>query len=107
MIEHTMSLLNTAIDNHSLLNKNQKNVLRALIKLSLDYEVVASIKDLNQLTGVTNTTIASALSFLEKNKIIENLIRRGVIFTGCSINKSKLDEIVIRYNTKKDLLEKN
>jgi len=104
---NTNASLNTAVDDYSLFNKNQKNILKALLQLSINNDVIVSIKDLNKLTGVTNTTISSALSFLEKNNIIEQITRRGVIFTGCKINQLKIDDIMVRYQTKKTILEKS
>jgi len=93
-----------AIDNYSLFNKNQKNILKALVNLSIDGEVITSIADLSQITNLVRATISSALSFLEKNEIIEVIRSRGIVFTGCKINQQKLNEIIIRYQTKKSLL---
>lgn len=100
-------LILEAIDNYSLFNKNQKNILKALINLSVDGEVIASIADLLKITKSARATISTALSFLEKNEIIEIVRSRGVVFTGCKIKQPKLSEIIIRYQTKKSLLEES
>ena len=103
---YTEELINVSIDSYNILNKNQKSLLKALIKISTNNKVVSGVKELSNLIGVTNTTVSSALSVLEGNKIIQDITRRGIIFTGCVINKSKIDEIITYYQTKKTFLEK-
>ena len=100
-------LLLEAIDNYSLFNKNQKKVLQALLNLSIDGEVIASIKDLLDITKLTRATISSALSFLEAQEFIEIPSLRGVVFTSCKIKQSKLTEIVTSYQTKIKLINSN
>ena len=75
-----------------------------MVNLSIDGEVVVNIKDLTEITKVTRATASSALSFLEKQEIIEIPELRGVIFTGCKIKQSKLTEIIVRYQTKKNFM---
>lgn len=105
-IEYTEELLNKSIDSYSLLNKNQKKLLKAMVKISINGNVAVSVKDLSHLVNVSNATILKALLVLEKNDIINNITRRGIIFTGCSINKQKLNEIILYYKTNKSFLDK-
>lgn len=105
-IEYTEELLNKSIDSYSLLNKNQKKLLKAMVKISINGNVAVSVKDLSHLVNVSNATILKALLVLEKNDIINNITRRGIIFTGCSINKQKLNAIILHYKTNKSFLDK-
>ena len=105
-LEDTEELLNESIDNYSLLNKNQKKLLKALVKISINGEVAVSVKDLSHLINVSSATVLKALLALEKNDIINNIIRRGIIFTGCSINKQKINTIVLHHKTNKSFLNK-
>lgn len=105
-LEDTEELLNESIDNYSLLNKNQKKLLKALVKISINGDVAVSVKDLSHLINVSSATVLKALLVLEKNNIISNITRRGIIFTGCSINKQKINAIVLHYKTNKSFLDK-
>lgn len=96
-----LELINKAIDNYALFNKTQKNVLKALIRVNIDGYSIISIKELCQMVNVTNTPIKNAISKLEQHGMIEDIGRRGVVFTGCRVKQSKISEIVNRYNLKK------
>ena len=102
-----LELVELAIDDYSLFNKTQKNVLKALIRVDFDGCSIISIKDLCKAVSASSTPVSNALSFLEKEKVIEDIKHRGVVFTGCVINKEKITDIISRYKTKKLLLEKN
>lgn len=96
-----------AIDHYALLNKTQKAVLKILIKVNIDGYSDITIKELCQKVGVTNTPITNALLKLEKENIIEEIGRRGVVFTGCRVKPSKINEIINRYTVKNQhILEK-
>ena len=94
-------LIDKAIDSYALFNKTQKNVLKALIRVNIDGYSIISIKELCQMVNVTNTPIKNALAKLEQHGIIEDIGRRGIVFTGCRVKQSKISEIVNRYNLKK------
>ena len=104
VLEYSIELINEAIDGYSLLNKNQKALLKTLIKISTNLTVLTTIKDLSKILRVTNTTISNSISALQKHSLILNIKKRGVIFTGCEINKAEIDRIVSIY--KKIKLEK-
>jgi DNA-binding GntR family transcriptional regulator len=53
------------------------------------------------MVNVTNTPIKNAISKLEQHGMIEDIGRRGIVFTGCRVKQSKISEIVNRYNLKK------
>ncbi len=95
-----LELIDKAIDNYALFNKTQKNVLKALIRVNIDGYSVISIKELCQKVKVTNTPITNAISKLEQDGVIEDIRRRGIIFTGCRVKQSKITEIINRYNLK-------
>ena len=95
-----LELIDKAIDNYALFNKTQKNVLKALIRVNMDGYSVISIKELSQKVKVTNTPITNAISKLEQDGVIEDIRRRGIIFTGCRVKQSKITEIINRYNLK-------
>jgi Mn-dependent DtxR family transcriptional regulator len=105
ILEYPIELIHKSIDGYSLLNKNQKLLLKALIKISNNLTVLTTIKDLAKILGVTNTTISNSLAALQKYSLILNITKRGVIFTGCEINKAEIDRIILIY--KKTRLEKN
>lgn len=98
--------LEQAIDNYFLLNKTQRAVLKALVKVSIDDYAIISIKELRQMINVTNTPISNALTKLQEEGIIEDIQHRGIVFTGCKIKQSKISEIVNRYNIKQNLENK-
>jgi DNA-binding GntR family transcriptional regulator len=96
-----LELINKAIDNYALFNKTQKNVLKALIQVNIDGYSIISIKELCQMVKVTNTPVKNAILKLEQCGIIEDIQRRGIVFTGCKVKQSKISEIINRYNLKK------
>lgn len=95
-----LELIDKAIDNYALFNKTQKNVLKALIRVNIGGYSTISIKELCKRTGVTNAPISKALSCLEQYGVIEDIGRRGIIFTGCRVKQSKISEIINRYKIK-------
>lgn len=97
-----IELLEAAIDNYFLLNKTQRKVLKSLVKVSIDNISIISIKELNKMTGVTNTPISNALSKLKAEGIIEDIQKRGKVFTGCKIKQSKISEIINIYSKKQN-----
>ena len=105
-LDHSEQLILSSIEDYSLLNKNQKALLKTLIQMSSDLIALTTIKDLAKILKVTNTTVSTAIAALKKNSLIFNLKYRGVIFTGCEINKAEIDRIVSVY-TKKQNLENN
>ena len=101
-----IELLKTAIDHYSLLNKTQKNVLKQLIQVCIDGESIISIKELCNAVQTTSAPVSKAITYLEELGVIESISRRGVVFGGCKIKQSKLNEIVERYKAKQPLLKK-
>lgn len=95
-----LELIFKAIDNYALLNKTQRELLKVLIKVNIDGYSDISIKELCQKVNVTNTPISNAINKLEKEGIIEDIGRRGIVFTGCRVKQSKITEILNRYKIK-------
>lgn len=93
-------LIFQAIDNYALLNKTQKEVLKVLIRVNIDGYSDITIKELCNKVNVTNTPISNAITKLEKENIIEEIGRRGNVFTGCRVKQSKITEIVNRHTIK-------
>jgi DNA-binding transcriptional regulator YhcF (GntR family) len=100
-----LELLDQAIDDYALLNKTQRKVLKALIKVNVEDYSIISIKELGKIVQATATPISNAISKLEKEGIIEDIQRRGVVFTGCKIKQSKISEIINRHKIKIAQLE--
>lgn len=95
-----LELIFKAIDKFASLNKTQKEVLKVLIKVNIDGYSDITIKELCNKVNVTNTPISNAINRLEKEGIIEDIGRRGVVFTGCRVKQSKISEILNRYKIK-------
>lgn len=95
-----------AIDAYSLLTGTQKNILKAMIEIAVNDEVVATIRDLQDITKVTRTSLSAAVSLFDKQGIIELYDIRGIKFTGCKLKQSKLQEIIAHYDSKQQSLGK-
>jgi len=98
--------LYAAIDNYSLLTKSQKTILKSMIQISIDNEVVASIDDLSKLTSTRRATVSAAINMLEKIGIIEVSQITGIRFSTCMLKQSKLNEVVAHHQKKKQLMQK-
>lgn len=100
------NMLYDAIDSHSQFSPNQKDVLKALLKLEVGGETAATINDLLSISKCTRATISTAIAYLNKYGVISNTNVKGKKFTGCRINKDKLDVIIDHYKKKKNLIIK-
>jgi len=89
-----------AIDAYSLLTNTQKTILKAMIHISVNDEVVATVTDLQNMTKFTRASISAAVSFFDKQGIIELSEIRGIKFTGCKLKQNKLQEIIAHYERK-------
>lgn len=89
-----------AIAGYNILNKTQKNVLKELVQVCMDGKSIISIKEICQSIETTTSPVSKALNTLEELGIIEDITRRGIIFTGCKIKESKINEIVARHKAK-------
>lgn len=92
--------IKSAIDNYNILNKTQKNVLKELIKASVDGKSIISIKEICGSIKTTTSPVSKAIHVLEDMEIIEGIMRRGIIFTGCQVKESKIKEIIERHKAK-------
>lgn len=102
-LEENNKILNDAIDNYSILTNNQKKLLKVLVQISVNDQVVASIDDLSKLTNSMRATVATGITLLEKLGIIEISKITGIRFSSCTLNQDKLGEIVSHYQNKKSL----
>lgn len=89
-----------AISSYNILNKTQKNVLKELVRTCMNGESIISIKQICKSIQTTTSPVSKAINSLEELGIIEDITRRGIIFTGCKIKESKINEIVARHKTK-------
>lgn len=100
------TILYDAIDDYSILTANQKKLLKTLINIAVDGEVVASINDLSRLTNTMRATVSTGLTMLEKIGVIEISKVTGIRFSSCTLKQSKLNEIIAHFQNKKQLLQK-
>jgi DNA-binding transcriptional regulator YhcF (GntR family) len=101
--ENNNFILYNAIDEYSIFTANQKKLLRTLIDIAVEDEVVASIADLAKLTQTMRATVKTALDLFEEIGVIEISKITGVRFSACTIKREKLEEIIRHYQKKKDL----
>lgn len=98
------NIVNQAIDDYNLLTKSQKKILKSLIQLSVNNEVVITIEELSKINQTTRATVTAALELFSKKTIITIPDTTGVRFSSCVINQDKIEEIVQHYNNKSKLL---
>lgn len=103
--EENNTLLYKAIEDYSFFTKNQKKLFLIMVKMAVDFELAATISDLQKASSVTRATISNAIIFFDKNGFIELLDIRGSKFSGCKLKPSKLNEIIAHYKNKKSVLE--
>ena len=100
------AVLYDAIDNYSLLTNSQKQVLKVMIQIAINDEVAATIKDLQEISKVTRSSISAAVSRFDEQGIIKLYEIRGGKFTGCMLQRNKLQEIIAHYKNKQKFLRK-
>lgn len=93
-------ILYNAIDGYSIFTANQKKLLKILLEISVDNEVVASISDLAKLTSTMRATVKAGLDLFEEIGVIEVPKITGIRFSSCIIKEDKLEEIVTHYKKK-------
>ena len=98
------NIVNQAIDDYNLLTKSQKKILKSLIQLSVNNEVIITIEELSKINQITRATVTAALALFSKINIITIPDTTGVRFSSCVINPTKIEEIVQHYNNKSKLL---
>jgi len=98
------NIVNQAIDDYNLLTKSQKKILKSLIQLSVNNEVIITIEELSKINQVTRATVTTALELFSKKNIIIIPDTTGIRFSSCVINHTKIEEIVQHYNNKSKLL---
>jgi len=98
------NIVNQAIDDYSILTKSQKKILKSLIQLSVNNEVIITIEELSKINQITRATVTAALELFSKKNIITIPNTTGVRFSSCIINQAKIEEIVQHYNNKSKLL---
>jgi len=103
--QDSKKLLFEAIDHYSLFTNAQKNLLKILIEIAVDNLVITSMTDLKKLTKATRITLSTGLDLFEKEGVIEIFKSNGVKFTSCQLQQKKLDDIVIHFQKKAQLLK--
>jgi hypothetical protein len=98
------NIVNQAIDDYNILTKSQKTILKSLIQLSVNNEVIITIEELSKINQITRATVTAALELFSKKNIITIPNTTGVRFSSCIINQAKIEEIVQHYNNKSKLL---
>jgi predicted transcriptional regulator len=105
-MKNNLTIIKDAIASHSQFSPNQKEIMCLLLDLAIDGEVITNVNDIQKLSKSTRATISTAIAFLNKYGIITNSNVNGKKFTGCYINQDKIDEILLHYNKKKNLIKK-
>jgi len=100
---HTEKEFTEAINDYSEFSPKQKIILNLLLKISINNIAKATIKYIHEETKITKATISSTLLFLSKKGFIVMKEQKGNRFTGCEIVTSKLHEILMHYQIKKQL----
>jgi Fe2+ or Zn2+ uptake regulation protein len=99
-----LNIINQAIDEYNLLTKSQKKILKSLVQLSVNNEVIITIEELSKINKITRATVSAALELFSKKNIITIPDTTGIRFSSCVINQIKIDEIVQHYNNKSKFL---
>ncbi len=93
-----------AIDHYNVLTKSQKSILKSLVDMAVNNEVVITIEELSKINKATRATVTTALEIFKKNGIIMVSNQTGVRFSSCFINQEKIDEIMKHYTNKRKFL---
>ena len=64
------NIVNQAIDDYNILTKSQKKILKSLIQLSVNNEVIITIEELSKINQITRATVTAALELFSKKNII-------------------------------------
>jgi len=100
-------LLLEAIDNYDVYSSMQAKILKTLINISVDDVAIIAPRTLSELIGTTRTTVYSCLSKLQKDGCIKILKDSGERLNTFKINKVKLNEIILNYQKKLQILKNN
>jgi len=104
--KYPKELLFEAIDHYSLFTKSQKKLLKVLIEIAVNDLVISSITDLKKLTQATRITLSTGLDLLESEGMIQISKSNGVKFSSCKLQQPKINDIVVHFQKKADLLNK-
>lgn len=63
------NIVNQAIDDYNILTKSQKKILKSLIQLSVNNEVIITIEELSKINQITRATVTAALELFSKKNI--------------------------------------
>jgi hypothetical protein len=94
-----------AIEDYNIFTKSQKKILKSLIKLSVNNKVVVTIPELMKINCTTRATVATALDFFKQNSFINMPDLTGIRFSYCTLNVTKLDEIIKHHQNKIKILK--
>jgi len=90
-----------AIYDYSEFSLNQKKIFVTLTNAAVNGICKVTINYIYEKTKVTRATISHTLSYLKENGFIKTEYK-GNRFTGCEIVSSKLHEIILHYEAKKN-----
>lgn len=90
-----------AINDYSEFSSNQKKIFEVLVNASVNGICKVTINHIHDKTKATRATISHTLSYLKENGFIKTEYK-GNRFTGCEIVSSKLNEIILHYEAKKN-----
>jgi len=97
-------LLLKAIDSYALLTPAYQEVLKTLIKLSIDDIVITSIKDLSKLSKVSRPAVYASLKVLEKEKLITRNNNPGSRLSSFVLKPQKFEDIIKYYSVRENIL---
>lgn len=96
--------INSAIENYNILTKSQKKILKSLLEIAVNNEVIITIEEIAKINKATRATVTTALEVFKKNDIISVPNQTGIRFSSCIINQDKINQMIDHYNNKMKLL---
>ena len=96
--------INSAIENYNILTKSQKKILKSLLEVAVNNEVIITIEEIAKINKATRATVTTAIEVFKKNDIISVPNQTGIRFSSCIINQDKINQIINHYNNKIKLL---
>jgi DNA-binding transcriptional ArsR family regulator len=101
------SLLMEAIDNYDAYSPKQREILKALVGISINDIAVITVARLVKQLDTTKPTVYSSLARLKDDEIIISMNKERERLNTYKLNSTKLDHIVTAYKKNLEFFEKN
>lgn len=100
-------LLLKAIDHYDIYTSKQREILKALIGISVNDIAVITPKELTELLNTTKATIYYSLTRLKEDEIIITQKGKNDRFNAYRLNSTKLEDILTGYKRKMEFFKKS